>query len=224
MFPWSSMLSFESKVPRQHTSKEQVTNTLMQELGTMVKRTERIQVERAAQIRLRQRQSSPSSVDYSWLATQPGKVPYELSPKDLMELQDLCAKIPPSVCGPAIVRFRKLINEMEPEVAEVPRLFRSVLLNLLEEMESDAKLQEHVSRWDQQRSKSLSFVNLRSCFRSGQGVGGFPGGSRGLLQEQVWPNEEEEEEEEEVAVQRGSHRGRSKSMPDITPMERRNQS
>ncbi|XP_063045987.1 RD3 domain-containing protein [Engraulis encrasicolus] len=234
MFPWSAVLNFDSKVPGQRTSEELVTNTLMLELGAMVKRTERIQLERA---QMRRRRSSNSSVDYSWLATQASKVPFELTSKDVLELQDLCAKIPPSVCGPAIVRFRKLITQMEPDVAEVPRLFRTVLQNTLEEMESDAELQERVSRWDkQQRAKSLSFVNFRSRFRSARGsVGGFISGSRGNLQEQGWLDEEEggggeeEEEDDEVltdkmAAQRGARRARSRSMPNIIPMESREQS
>lgn len=117
------------------------------------------------------------------------------------------------------------MTEMEPEVQEVPRLFRTVLLNCLEEMESDAEMQARASRWDKQRSKSLSFVSFRSRFRSARGPGGFLGGSRSNLQEQVWMDEEEEEEvPEKVQVQRGSRRIRSRSMPEISPMEQRVQS
>lgn len=102
MFPWSAMFSLEPKVPGQRTSEELVTNTLMLELGAMVKRMERVRLERAAQSH--RRRSSSSSVDYSWLASVPVKTPFELTPSDVVDLQDLCTKIPPSLCGTAIAR------------------------------------------------------------------------------------------------------------------------
>ncbi len=103
MFPWSAVFSLEPKVPGQRSTEELVTNTLMLELGAMVKRTERIRLERATEGR-RRRRSSSSTADYSWLASTPNPQPYELTPNDLLELQDLCAKIPPAQCGPLIVR------------------------------------------------------------------------------------------------------------------------
>lgn len=103
MFPWSAVFSLEPKVPGQRTAEELVTNTLMLELGAMVKRTERIRLERAAEGR-RRRRSSLSTADYSWLSSNPTPQPYELTPNDLLELQDLCVKIPPVKCGPLIVR------------------------------------------------------------------------------------------------------------------------
>lgn len=90
-------------MPGHRTSEELVTNTLMLELGAMVKRTERIRLERATEGR-RRRRSSSSAADYSWLAQAPTTQPYELTPNDLLELQDLCAKIAPAQCGPVIVR------------------------------------------------------------------------------------------------------------------------
>lgn len=104
MFPWSAVFSIEPKVPGQRTTEELVTNTLMLELGAMVKRTERIRLERAKEGR-RRRRSSSTTADYSWLASTPTPHPYELTPNDLLELQDLCAKIPPAQCGPLIVRW-----------------------------------------------------------------------------------------------------------------------
>lgn len=103
MFPWSAVFSLEPKVPGQRSTEELVTNTLMLELGAMVKRTERIRLERATEGR-RRRRSSSSTADYSWLASNPTPQSYELTPNDLLELQDLCAKIPPVKCGPVIVR------------------------------------------------------------------------------------------------------------------------
>ncbi|XP_028815951.1 protein RD3-like [Denticeps clupeoides] len=218
MFPWSAVFSLEPKVPGQRTSEELVTNTLMLELGAMVKRTERIRLERATEVRRRR-----GSADYSWLAGPPAKMSYELTPGDVLELQDLCAKIPPAMCGPAIVRFRKMVTEFEPEVHEVPRLFRTVLRNCLDELEGEDEIRSRANRWDKQRSQSLSFVTFRSRFRSAKAGGRGLGGSRSNLPEEAWLDEEEDEPEK-VAEMRGSKRGRSRSMPEITPIEQRVQS
>ncbi|XP_071362969.1 protein RD3 [Trachinotus anak] len=221
MFPWSAVFSLEPKVPGQRTTEELVTNTLMLELGAMVKRTERIRLERATEGR-RRRRSSSSTADYSWLANTPTPQPYELTPNDLLELQDLCAKIPPSQCGPAIVRFRRLVSQMEPEVHEVPRLFRSVLRDCVDELNGneDVQTQDTVIE-KQQRSKSLSFVTFRTKFRTGQFFkGSGMRGSRGNLQQQVdWSDEEEDGEGEEEAIRARARKGRSRSMPEITPLE-----
>ncbi|KAM9849848.1 protein RD3 [Aulostomus maculatus] len=219
MFPWSAVFSLEPKVPGQRSTEELVTNTLMLELGAMVKRTERIRLERATEGR-RRRRSSSSTADYSWLANTPNPQPYELTPNDLVELQDLCVKIPPAQCGPVIVRFRRLVSQMEPEVHEVPRLFRTVLRDCIDESNEDLQMQDTVYE-KQQRSKSLSFVTFRTKFRTGHlfKAGGMRG-SRGNLQQQVdWSDEEEDGEAEDEAIKARLRKGRSKSMPEITPLE-----
>uniref|UniRef100_A0A3P8SLG9 Zgc:162144 n=1 Tax=Amphiprion percula TaxID=161767 RepID=A0A3P8SLG9_AMPPE len=221
MFPWSAVFSLEPKVPGQRTTEELVTNTLMLELGAMVKRTERIRLERATEGR-RRRRSSSSTADYSWLANAPTPQPYELTPNDLLELQDLCTKIPPAQCGPVIVRFRALVSQMEPEVHEVPRLFRSVLRDCVDEVSGNDAVQTQDPLFEkQQRSKSLSFVTFRTKFRTGNFLkGSGMRGSRGNLQQQVdWSDEEEDGEGEEEAIKARSRKGRSKSMPEITPLE-----
>lgn len=120
-------------------------------------------------------------------------------------------------------RFRKRVSEFEPEVPEVPKLFRSVLRNCLDELQGDAELQDRVDRWEKQRSKSLSFVTFRSKFRTlGRGKGGF-GGSRNDLQEENTWSDEDEAAEQEMAVMR-TRKGRSFSMPEITPIEQAAQS
>ncbi|XP_049442111.1 RD3 domain-containing protein [Epinephelus fuscoguttatus] len=220
MFPWSAVLSIEPKVPGQRSTEELVTNTLMLELGAMVKRTERIHLERATEGR-RRRRSSSSTVDYSWLANTPHPHHYELTPSDLLELQDLCAKIPPAQCGPLIVRFRKLVSQMEPEVHEVPRLFRSVLHDCMDEMNGHEDLHTHDPVFEkQQRSKSLSFVTFRTKFCTGHLFkGSGMRGSRGNLQQQVDWSDEEDIEGEEEAIKARARKGRSRSMPEIGPME-----
>ncbi|XP_034037244.1 RD3 domain-containing protein [Thalassophryne amazonica] len=220
MFPWSAVFSFEPKVPGQRTIKEMVTNTLMLELGAIVKRTERIHLERVSEGR-RRRCSTSSSADYSWLVNTPVPRHYQLTPNDLLELQDLCEKIPPAQCGPVIVRFRRLVSQMEPEVHEVPRLFRSVLRDCVDELsgnDDDAPMNDPVFE-KRHRSKSLSFVTFRSKFCTGH----FPKGnnlrgSRANLQQQVdWTDEDNEGEEE--AIKARARKGRSKSMPEICPIE-----
>ncbi|KAM3613312.1 uncharacterized protein V6R79_023973 [Siganus canaliculatus] len=218
MFPWSAVFSLEPKVPGQRSTEELVTNTLMLELGAMVKRTERIRLERATEGR-RRRRSSSSTADYSWLANNPTPQPYELTPNDLLELQDLCAKIPPAQCGPLIVRFRRLVSQMEPEVHEVPRLFRTVLHTLVDEINSNEEVRETVVE-KQQRSKSLSFDTFRTKFRTGQFFkGSSMRGSRGNLQQEVDWSDEEDGENEEEAIKARARKGRSRSMPEISPIE-----
>lgn len=115
------------------------------------------------------------------------------------------------------------MSEFEPEVPEVPKLFKSVLRNCLDELQGDAELEDRVSRWEKQRSKSLSFVTFRSKFRTlGRGKGGF-GGSRNNLQEENTWSDEDEAAEQVVTVMR-TRKGRSLSMPEITPLEQAAQS
>lgn len=99
MFLWLSVFSKEPEVPGQRSPEELVTKMLLFELGFLVKRAERLRQERATENRRR-----GSCVDYSWLAAVPPKSSYEIPPGEILELQDLCAKIPPSQCGPLILR------------------------------------------------------------------------------------------------------------------------
>lgn len=101
MFPWSSVFSAaeeqEQQVP-ERSSEELVTRMLMLELNTLLKHAEKQHEERATAERRRS-----SCVDYSWLAT-PRRSSYQLPTREFLELEELCAKIPPSQCGPVILR------------------------------------------------------------------------------------------------------------------------
>lgn len=111
------------------------------------------------------------------------------------------------------------MSEFEPEVHEVPKLFRGVLQNCLDELQGDAEVQNRMNRWEKQRSKSLSFVTFRSKFRTlNRGKGSF-GGSRNNLQEENTWSDEEEEAAEQVTTALRARKGRSHSMPEITPLE-----
>lgn len=115
-------------------------------------------------------------------------------------------------------RFRNLVTKTEPEVSEVARLFRTVLRDCVEGEEENEEMRMRSAGWDKQRSKSLSFVTFRSKFRPAPFRGGGLGGSRGNLQEESsWYEEEEQEGAANVA--RAARKGRSMSMPDITPIE-----
>ncbi|XP_058876645.1 protein RD3-like isoform X2 [Acipenser ruthenus] len=174
---------------------------LMSELGSLLRRSERLQLERAAEGRRRR-----SSVDYTWLAVTP-KPAYQLSPGETLELQDLCAKIQPSQCGPVILRFRKLVMEYEPDVHEVSRIFRSVLCDSLDEergREEERQLEQR--GWDKQRSKSLSVMTFKSRLRINPSRNPAPSGST-----------LDEDSDEEAGLGGGARRVRS--MPEITPCE-----
>ena len=111
---------------------------------------------------------------------------------------------------------------MEPEVHEVPRLFRSVLRECVDELNRNEEVQTQDTVFEkQQRSKSLSFLTFRTKFRTGHLFkGSSMRGSRGNLQQQVdWSDEEEDGEREEEAIKARARKGRSKSMPEITPLE-----
>ncbi|XP_028840474.1 protein RD3 [Denticeps clupeoides] len=207
MFPWSSVFSAEPLLPGQRSPEELVQNTLMLELSALLKYTERQRLERASELRRR-----ASCVDYSWLVNR-RRSSFELPPREVLELQDLCSKIRPSMCGPVILRVRRLVTEFEPELSEVSRIFRSVLCECLDD--EDASLRTRTGRWSLRRSKSMSLIGHRPrvqalppwC-REMKGVGG-----RGLHVDErnlrvQW------EEEGAMRTQR-----RVMSMPEISSVE-----
>lgn len=202
MFLWSSVFSKEPQVPGQRSPEELVTNMLMLELGSLVKRTERLRQERTTENRRRS-----SSVDYSWLAAPPQKSSYEIPAGEILELQDLCAKVSPSQCGPLVLRLRKEVVEVEPEVSEVSRLFRSVLCNFLDEAEEGEATLQRALKTRTNRSKSMSVINLGSRIRI-----------RPLWSRVTDRRDTEEDDEDEDNIHRNR---RIRSMPDISVVEER---
>lgn len=107
---------------------------------------------------------------------------------------------------------------MEPEVQEVPRLFRSVLNEFVDEAGANEDAQDTVVE-KQQRSKSISFDVFRTKLQRQLFKGTGLRGSRGNLQQELdWSDEEDGEREEEVIKAR-ARKGRSRSMPEIGPVE-----
>ncbi|KAG5846314.1 hypothetical protein ANANG_G00113630 [Anguilla anguilla] len=143
----------------QRSAAEVVTDTLMVELGWQLKEAERSQRERDSEFRRLQ-----TGVDYSWLASLP-RCTYELSVGDRLALEELCTKIHPSYCGTAILRFRQVVLENEPEVAEVAGLFRSVLGEVLERMKEEEEAKRLSRQWSSRRSVSTSLMTFRSRVR-----------------------------------------------------------
>lgn len=77
---------------------EMVLETLMMELVGQMREAERQRRDRSNAVR-----KICTGVDYSWLASTP-RPTYDLSPGERLQLEDVCAKIHPSYCGPAILR------------------------------------------------------------------------------------------------------------------------
>ncbi|KAM4721135.1 protein RD3-like [Rhinophrynus dorsalis] len=154
LFGWNDTEGSVMKLaPR--SSSELVTETLMLELNSHIKRSERQQRERLIEYR-----RVKSGVDYTWLASIPRQV-FQLSPGDQLEIQDTCSKITPSQCGPVILRFRRLMLEFEPEGAEIPRLFRTVLQDFVTQEEEQRRKQDDMHWEKRRRAKSLATFSFK---------------------------------------------------------------
>ncbi|XP_055797319.1 protein RD3-like, partial [Salvelinus fontinalis] len=86
-----------------------------------------------------------------------------LTPGELMELQDVCAKIPSYKCGPVILRTRKLVTELEPKVGELSRIFRSVLCDCLDKVEGDKDMRVRGRRLESETQQVLSSITFQTC-------------------------------------------------------------
>lgn len=98
LIPW---LRWNEAPPRlsSRSPAEMVLETLMMELAGQMREAERQQRERSNAVR-----KICTGVDYSWLASAP-RPAYDLSPGERLQLEGVCAKIHPSYCGPAILRY-----------------------------------------------------------------------------------------------------------------------
>ncbi|KAL7853708.1 hypothetical protein AOLI_G00205520 [Acnodon oligacanthus] len=104
----------------------------MLKLGSLLKFTQRFHQKRAAE-----GHKFNSCVDHSWLSEYHQKLLYKHVAGELLELQDLCFKNSPCQGRYIILRFRKLVRELEPEASKVIELFPLILCDSLDE------LQEH---------------------------------------------------------------------------------
>ncbi|XP_077408635.1 protein RD3 [Vanacampus margaritifer] len=155
MASWFGWSEPHQRVPGRDPA-DVVTDTLMLELSWQLKEAERQQRERESEYRRLR-----TGVDYSWLASAP-RSSYSISTGERLGLEDLCSKVPPSCCGLVILKFRDAIQAGEPEVQEVSGLFRSVLLEALEQLKEEEEAQRLARQWGNKRAKSMSLVNFRS--------------------------------------------------------------
>ncbi|XP_067877786.1 protein RD3-like [Heterodontus francisci] len=143
-----------SLAPR--SEEELVTNTLTLELSSQLKRAEKLYRERQAEgKKLKQ------GVDYTWLMEQP-RFCYQIPAGEQLKLEELCSKIKPSQCGPLILRFRKLVQEFDAEVYEIPRIFRLTLLDFIEQEEEEEARRVLRRQLESKRGNSLSVLIFRS--------------------------------------------------------------
>ncbi|XP_024407132.2 protein RD3 [Desmodus rotundus] len=158
LIPW---LRWNEALPRpsSRSPEEMVLETLMMELVGQMREAERQQRERSNAVR-----KICTGVDYSWLASTP-RATYDLSPSERLQLEDVCAKIHPSYCGPAILRFRQLMAEREPEVQEVSPLFRSVLQEVLERMKQEEEAHKLTRQWSLRPRSSQALAAFRTRAR-----------------------------------------------------------
>ncbi|XP_059810803.1 protein RD3-like [Hypanus sabinus] len=155
VFGWTERCPAGSRWPRP----DLVADTLTLELSWQLKRAERLWRGRQAECRRLR-----AGADYSWLRAPP-RCDYQLPPAEQLELRELSSRIKPSQCGPVILSFRKLVREFDPEVQEVPRLFRSTVLEFIERDEEETSQrwvpQQLGRKWEQGRS----LITLRSRLR-----------------------------------------------------------
>lgn len=93
------------------------------------------------------------------------------------------------------------MTEVEPEVTEVSRLFRSVLCNFLDEVEEE-EASERALKTRASRSKSMSVIN--------------PLRNRVTVSREAEDRAEDDEDEDNIHTNR-----RIRSMPDISVAEER---
>ncbi|XP_018410235.1 PREDICTED: protein RD3 [Nanorana parkeri] len=135
---------------------DMVVDTLMMELSWQMKQAEKQHREKENEYR-----KIKTGVDYSWLVSYP-KHNYDISPGERLQLEDSCSRIHPSYCGPVILRFRQLVAEYEPDVQEVPHLFRSVLQEANEKMKEEDDAKKLARQWNTKRAISLTTFKSRA--------------------------------------------------------------
>ncbi|XP_054475099.1 protein RD3 [Anoplopoma fimbria] len=155
MASWFSWNEPYHRSPRRDPA-DVVTDTLMLEFSWQLKEAERQQRERENEY-----QRLKTGVDYSWLASPP-RSSYSISTGERLGLEDLCYKVPPPCCGLVILKFREALQANEPEVQEVSDLFRSVLLETLDDLKEEQEAQRLAHQWNNKRATSMSLVNFRS--------------------------------------------------------------
>lgn len=72
-----------------------------------------------------------------------------------------CTKLQLSTSCSLLLRFREVVQANEPEVQEVSGLFRSLLLEVLDQLKEEQETQRLAHQWNKPAA-SMSLVNFRS--------------------------------------------------------------
>ncbi|KAM4522019.1 protein RD3 [Odontesthes bonariensis] len=204
MASWFSWNEPYSRSPHRDPA-DVVTDTLMLELSWQLKEAERQHRERENEYR-----RLKTGVDYSWLASTP-RSSFNISTGERFALEDLCSKVPPSCCGLVILKFRDVIQANEPEVREVSGLFRSVLLEALDQLKEEQEAQRLARQWNNKRAMSMNFRPRIKINPFGSTVGLTSTAAEGT----VMSNLKTVSEDVEKGADRAERSQRVWSMPDF---------
>ncbi|XP_078001170.1 protein RD3-like [Glandiceps talaboti] len=135
----------EERRPPEKSESVVVTESLLLELDTQMRECERVVREKEHDDKMRR-----SNVDYSWLiSTQPKA--YEMPQIQRLEIEELCTKVKPQESGKVITRFREVLDR-DPQVQEIPLLFKAVIQHVLQERPKE----ESMGEWVLKRTASLT--------------------------------------------------------------------
>lgn len=76
-----------------------------------------------------------------------------------------CPKTIPVRITVVLLRFREVVQANEPEAQEVSGLFRSVLLEALDNLKEEQETQRLARQWNNKRAMSMSLINFKSRIR-----------------------------------------------------------
>ena len=145
---WLKSWVTESYHPPGKDENTMIAESLMMELDYQMKEIERVVLERE-----QEEKRKTSGVDYSWLVNAQHK-PYEIPQLERLELEELFMKLKPSECGRIITSFRDSLLR-EPEVHELPRILRAIVIQTLESRPKEESMSEWVTR------RTVSLTRLR---------------------------------------------------------------
>ncbi|KAI0219866.1 Protein RD3, partial [Lamellibrachia satsuma] len=116
-----------------------VMESLLMELDYEVEQADLARIENE-----RRSREQTMGVDYSWLVIKSPK-PYSISQLERLELEELCMKVKPQESTVIIRMFRDALVR-EPPVEDIPKIFRAVIIQLLEGRPTEETIPEWVKK------------------------------------------------------------------------------
>lgn len=116
-----------------------VMESLLMELDYEVEQADLLRIESE-----RRSREQAMGVDYSWLVIKPPK-PYLIPQLERLELEELCMKVKPQESAVIIRMFRAALVR-EPLVEDIPKIFRAVIIQLLEGRPTEETIPEWVKK------------------------------------------------------------------------------